>query len=84
MLGTLDASLGGMIALAMGAALQWLLSGPRRRRVTVLLVTVLGVATTVVLAGGIQRSTTRLEIFPKHTRLRVGAQSPRGSAASWD
>ena len=74
MLGTLDLPLVSVIALGLGAAFSWLLSGPRLRRVIVLLVICLGVATTVVIAGGVQRPSPRLEIYPKHTRLRVGEQ----------
>ena len=72
MLGTLDPSFGCMIALALGAALPWLLSARRRLRVIVSLVICLGVAAAVVIAGGVQRSSPRLEIYPEHTRLRVG------------
>ena len=33
-----------------------------------------GVAATVVIAGGVQTSPARLKIFPNHTRLRVGEE----------
>ena len=74
MLGTLDPTFGCMIALALGAALPWLLSAPRLHRLIVSLVICLGVAATVVIASGVQRSSPRLEIYPEHTRLRVGEQ----------
>ena len=48
-----------------------------------------GVAATVVIAGGVQTSPARLEIFPNETRLRVGEQirysvfQRQGGALAW-
>ena len=49
----------------------------------------ISVAATVAIAAGVQTSPTRLEIFPDHTRLRVGEQirysvfQRQGGALTW-
>ena len=49
----------------------------------------ISVAATVAIAAGVQTSPTRLELFPDHTRLRVGEQirysvfQYQGGALTW-
>lgn len=59
------------LTVGLGAALPWLLSGSRSRRLLVLLFTVVGIAAAVVIAGGVRQPHPQIEVYPEHTRLRV-------------